>query len=279
MPVLLQSQTPNWWTSFHAVLTRKTYCGSYPLVKNFVIPSAIFLNDSNQPPGAARFDNKDTWAYVSLSRETAVGRMRSFCWNFKLIVSKMENKSPKKWQKARKWISFILAAMNFALPLMSAFWDVDARCSMCCSTAAYWPGSLWGSPFCGLMRDFKAQLTWGSHLVPFTWPGFNALMPIVSATAFSSLVLLVSLPDEVKGTPFPLRHKISEALTWPIPISVEGSEHQSTRGCLLLISQLHQLFYPCSQKLHLHQIQSIFCPRLWLPASQKNLKLLWLFLR
>ena len=128
----------------------------------------IFSKDSSQPPGAAHSANKDTLGYVYHSRDTAEGKMRSLCWNFTLIVSKIEKKTAKKCQKARKSISFIAAAIYFTRPFISAFWEVDARCSICFKTTASWPGSFLGSPFGGLTRHFKAWPTWGSHLVPLT---------------------------------------------------------------------------------------------------------------
>ena len=39
----------------------------------------IFSKDSSQPPEAAHSANKDTLGYVYHSRETAEGKMRSFC--------------------------------------------------------------------------------------------------------------------------------------------------------------------------------------------------------
>lgn len=130
-------------------------------------------NHCKCPFGTGCVFRVSTLVNVSRISETATGRIKSFRCIFKLSFEMIANMSARKWQNAANCTVFIFSQTNFALPLISEFFDVELKCSMWHRTSAYCPEL----SLVGVIKTFRTLLMCGSHLVPLTWVGFKTLIP------------------------------------------------------------------------------------------------------
>ena len=123
--------------------------------------SKLLTRPSIPIPEMGHFARHLMLAIVSFKMERALGSIKSFCWKCMLSLPRIWNMSARKCQNATKEASFIAGETFNALSVISALGDVDAKCSICCRTAAYCDSSLIISPsFTGLMNTLRALLTY-----------------------------------------------------------------------------------------------------------------------